>query len=310
MTRRKSRSARYIALGMLATALLAGSASRALAADHVSGIITERLESGFVMQKLDGAAVAVSFTDATRLKAERLRGRPSYSQLVPGLHVRVTCTVNGDGTLTAKEIKYDVADLRIANAIQAGLTPTGQRVQKNASDIQGRQKTLALQQEAIDAQVVGLALQSARLDDADLKIVATSGAVTSTNDRIGRLDQYAVVDSFTVQFPNRSATVPTKYLSPLADFAAKAKAVPGYVVQVQGYASAIGAGRFNQELSQQRADAVTAVLQQRGGIPSSNVFVPAAMGVTGQVGDNHTRQGQAENRRVVVTILQNTGIAQ
>jgi len=295
---------------MLATALLIGSASRAIAADHVIGIITERLDTGFVVQKLDGATVTVSFTEATKFKAERLRGRPSSSQLVPGLHVSVTGTLDGEGRLTAKEIKYDVADLRIANAIQAGLTPTEQRVQKNASDIQGQQKTLAVQQQAIDAQVVGLSMQSARLDDADLKIVATSGAVTSTNDRIGRLDQYAVVDSFTVQFPNARATVPTKYLSQLADFAAKAKAVPGYMVQVQGYASAIGASGFNQELSQQRADAVTAVLQQRGGIPSSNLFVPAAMGVTEQVSDNHTRQGQAENRRVVVTILQNRGIAQ
>lgn len=296
-------------LSLLATTLLVGAESRAMAANQVIGIITERLESGFVMKKLDGTAVTVSLTDATRLKAERLRGKPSSSQLVPGLHVKVKGTLDGEATLTAKEIKYTVEDLRTANAFQAGLTPTEQRLQKNTSDIQGHQKTLALQQQAIDAQVVGLAMQSAKLDDANLKIVATSGEVTKTNDRIGRLDQYTVVDTLTIQFANGRATIPAKYQSQLADFAAKAKAVPGYMVQVQGYASADGSSGFNQELSQRRADAVTAVLQQEGDIPSANLFVPAAMGITGQVGDNHTREGRAENRRVIITILQNNGIA-
>ena len=34
------------------------------------------------------------------------------------------------------------------------------------------------------------------------------------------------------------------------------------------------------------------------------------MGTSDQVGNNTTRKGQAENRRVVVTILQNKGIVQ
>jgi OmpA-OmpF porin, OOP family len=33
------------------------------------------------------------------------------------------------------------------------------------------------------------------------------------------------------------------------------------------------------------------------------------MGITDQVGSNSTAEGQAENRRVVVRILQNKGIA-
>jgi outer membrane protein OmpA-like peptidoglycan-associated protein len=38
-------------------------------------------------------------------------------------------------------------------------------------------------------------------------------------------------------------------------------------------------------------------------------MVPAAMGVSQQVAPNTTAQGQAENRRAVVTLLQNKGIA-
>ena len=81
-------------------------------------------------------------------------------------------------------------------------------------------------------------------------------------------------------------------------------------MQVQGYASAVGSRAFNNNLSQRRAEAVTEILQQQGGIPPTNLSVPAAMGVTNPVGDNHTGTGRAENRRVVVTLLQNEGIAQ
>jgi outer membrane protein OmpA-like peptidoglycan-associated protein len=36
--------------------------------------------------------------------------------------------------------------------------------------------------------------------------------------------------------------------------------------------------------------------------------VPAAMGVSDQVASNSTRDGQAQNRRAVVRVLQNRGI--
>jgi outer membrane protein OmpA-like peptidoglycan-associated protein len=56
-----------------------------------------------------------------------------------------------------------------------------------------------------------------------------------------------------------------------------------------------------------RADAVTAVLQQNG-VPPTNIVVPAAMGVSEQPASNKTKEGQAQNRRTVVTLLQNKGI--
>jgi OOP family OmpA-OmpF porin len=66
---------------------------------------------------------------------------------------------------------------------------------------------------------------------------------------------------------------------------------------------------LNQKLSSERADAVTAILEQQGGIPLTNMLAPGAMGTSHQVGSDQTAEGQAENRRVVVRILQNKGIA-
>ena len=57
-----------------------------------------------------------------------------------------------------------------------------------------------------------------------------------------------------------------------------------------------------------RADAVAAVLSQNG-IPPTKMLVPATMGVSAQVATNQTAKGQSENRRAVVTLLQNKGIS-
>ena len=81
------------------------------------------------------------------------------------------------------------------------------------------------------------------------------------------------------------------------------------MIQVQGYASAVGPNALNQKLSLQRAAAVTSALQQDG-VPPMKLVVPAAMGITDQVATNKTEKGQAENRRTVVTLLQNKGIGE
>src|SRR5262245_19229579 len=64
----------------------------------------------------------------------------------------------------------------------------------------------------------------------------------------------------------------------------------GYAIQIEGHASAVGSEARNQSLSRQRAAAVAAVLSQSG-IPSTQMNVPAAMGVSDQVASNSTRQG-------------------
>jgi OmpA-OmpF porin, OOP family len=59
----------------------------------------------------------------------------------------------------------------------------------------------------------------------------------------------------------------------------------------------------------ERADNVLVFLEQDASIPLTNVLAPGAMGTSGQIASNETAEGQAENRRVVVRILQNKGIA-
>ena len=110
-------------------------------------------------------------------------------------------------------------------------------------------------------------------------------------------------------FANGKATVSKKDKDQLTDFVKQAADTPGYMIEVQGYASTSGSAAMNQKLSAERADAVLAIIQQTGVVPMTRILAPAAMGTSNQISTEHTRTAQAQNRRVVVTIVVNKGIA-
>lgn len=299
----KSTGARALLLPVLALVALLGLASSATADEHVKGTITMRGDNQFTIQTEDGAAILVVLADITEIKLHDDGSKGFAKDLIPGLRVDLEGSYETTNRLIATQIKYSRADLKLAHAIKAGLTPTDQQVQQNSMDIQQHGVTLDQHGQTIQ--------QHGRdLVDHDQRIVGTTGAIANTNTRVSNLDDFNVVETFTVLFPNGRANVPAKYHDQIAELAGRAKQLHGYVVQVQGYASAVGSRSVNEALSMRRADAVTALLAQRGGIPPTNIVMPAAMGISEQVAENKTRAGQAQNRRVVVTILQNKGIAE
>ena len=81
------------------------------------------------------------------------------------------------------------------------------------------------------------------------------------------------------------------------------------MIQVEGYASSVGSASLNQKLSQDRSANVTNILLQQGHVPLTRMLAPGAMGESNQVGNDKTAEGQAENRRVVIRVLQNKGVA-
>lgn len=226
--------------------------------------------------------------------------------LVPGLEVKVDGSYDGDHKLVAKKVEFSRTSMRTANQIDAGLEPVNSKVaaQQDAimsarRDIEGTQADIAASKQQIAANA-----QTEQQDSSQAK-----QAIGQTNGRIGQLDQYEEKTSLTVNFKNGSAMVSKTDKEQLEDFIKTAADTPGFMVQVQGYASAVGSPTVNQRLSNERADAVLTIIQQSGAIPLTRILAPAAMGTTNQVADNHSRAGQAQNRRVVVTILVNKGIS-
>lgn len=108
---------------------------------------------------------------------------------------------------------------------------------------------------------------------------------------------------------NGSTAVEAQYKQQLQKLAQQAKAVTAYVLLVEGYASKVGSVALNQKLSAERAENVTTYLEQQCGIPLTSMLAPGAMGTSKQVASDATTEGQAENRRVVVKILQKKGVA-
>lgn len=284
--------------------------SPARADENLRGVISSRGDGTFVLETDGATSLIVIVNDSTTIKRTNgiVARTVSAANLMPGLRVHVEGDYEGPTRFVAERISFSQSDLKIARAIEAGLANTDKRSVANQQQIS--EQTLALLQHdrSLTAQGQRIASHDDLIAANAERIVGTSGAIAATNVRIGNLDDYESVSSITVYFANGSARIAKKYRSELEQFAARATAGDGYVVQVQAYASAVGSAARNQALSQQRTDAVTAVLHQQG-VPPTSMVAPAAMGTMGQVAPNTTSKGQQANRRAVVTLLRNTGVA-
>jgi len=300
---------RIVLVSLLAAGL--GLSSAAFADDHVRGVIAGRGSDGTVMvQTDDSQTIFVVLADATKVR--RIDGtrsiRMSSASLMPGLRVDVEGRYDGENHFIAERVNFKRADLKIAMAVQSGISATEERSLANEQRIEQHTQTLRQHGATLDQYGQLIETQRGQIAANADKVVATTGALEAANARIAALDDYNVISSVTVYFPNGKASIAPKYKTQLRQLAEQAKGVEGYLVQVRAFASAVGSSALNQQLSLQRADAVTAVLHHSGVNPT-RVVVPAAMGTTEQVASNNTAKGQAENRRAIVTLLQNKGVA-
>ena len=306
MTQGKAHRFAFVAsLSLIVLALLSTAVSAQTA--KVEGLIKGRNGDTMILQTSDSPKLIVLLTDSTEvgqvqglLKARRKQ--MSMAALVPGLAVQVEGTYNDQNQLVAKLVKFKGNDLEQAQAIQAGLHETEKTTQQN-------QEELAKQNALLQAQNEALRQQQAQLTEQQQKIAANKAAIDAAVARFGQLDDYYIFDEVTVYFGNGQVKVDPKYNPLLLALAQKATSINGYMIQVKGYASSVGSVTLNQKLSEDRANNVTNILMQQGHVPLTRMLAPGAMGESRQVGNDKTAEGQAENRRVVVRVLQNKGIA-
>jgi outer membrane protein OmpA-like peptidoglycan-associated protein len=266
----------------------------------IEGVIKARRGETMILSTSASPSVPVYLTDSTNvgqvqglLKARRKE--MSMAALIPGLKVKVEGTYNEQHQLIATSVAFKGNDLEDAQKIEAGMHETKEELQKQKQELQTQNE--ALQQ------------HQAQLAEHQEKIAANKAAVDAAVARFGQLDDYYIFDEVTIYFANGKTTVDPQYVPQLLALTEKAKAIEGYVVEVKGYASSVGSVALNQQLSEDRADAVTNILVQQGHIPLTRMLAPGAMGESHQIGEDKTEKGQAENRRVVVRLLQNKGIA-
>jgi outer membrane protein OmpA-like peptidoglycan-associated protein len=248
----------------------------------------------------ESPAVVVLLTDNTKVGQvqgvfKARRKQMSMAALIPGLAIKVEGNYNEQNQLVAKSISFKGNDLQQAEAIQAGLHETKEEGRQNKEQLERQNAELKAQNEA--------------LQQHQQQIEANKAAIDAAIARFGQLDDYYIFDELTIYFDNGKVKVEPKYVPQLVALAEKAKPIDGYMIEVKGYASSVGSTELNQQLSEDRADGVTEILLQQCHIPLTRMLAPGAMGESHQIGNDRTAEGQAENRRVVVRVLQNKAIA-
>jgi len=291
----------------LAALLSFGGAAAAAQTAKAQGLVTGRSGDTMTVQTPDSSKVVVVLTDDTQVAQiqgifKARRKQMSMAALIPGLQVQVEGSYNAQNQLVASSVKFKGNDLEDAQTIQAGLQPAKEQIQQSQQELEQQKAALERQQQEMQE-------QQQQMAEAQAKIDANKAAIEAANKRFGQLDDYNIMDEVTVYFANGKVALDPKYQPQLLQLAEKAKTITAYTIQVKGYASSVGSVSLNQQLSEDRASNVTQFLQQQGHIPLTNMLAPGAMGESRQVGTDKTAEGQAQNRRVVVRVLQNKGIA-
>ena len=292
------RTIRAVCLLLCGAALL--SATALAQSVKVEGLIKARNGDTMILQTSQAPNLPVLLTDNTQVGQvqgvfKARRKEMSMAALIPGLAVKVEGTYNDQNQLVAASVSFKGNDLEQAQKIEAGMHETRLQAEQNKAELEKHKAELQKQNVALQQQ--------------QEQITANKAAIDAATARFGQLDDYYILDEVTVYFANGKVKVDPSYRPKLIALAEKAKTVNGYVIEIKGYASSAGDVALNQQLSEDRADEVVNILIQEGHIPLTRVLAPGAMGESHQVGRDTTAEGQAQNRRVVVRVLQNKAIA-
>jgi OOP family OmpA-OmpF porin len=307
-------NARKIAdLGGKSLLVLSFLSAQMFAQEKIQGMIKARSAATIILETKVQPYVNVILQDNTKVAQNEglLKVRKttmSTAALIPGLQIDVEGYRDAHGMFIAKSITFNGNDLERAYAIQAGLSETDARSKATQEETAKHAAELEKQNEALKAQNATLQQHQAELAEHDKKIAANKALIAANTARFGQLDDYYIYDEVTILFANGKTNVDLKYISPLKALAEKASTVEGYMIQVKGFASASGSAALNQKLSQERAASVSDILLQQGHVPLSRMLAPGAMGES-QAKEAATPADEAADRKVVVRVLQNKGIA-
>lgn len=103
-----------------------------------------------------------------------------------------------------------------------------------------------------------------------------------------------------ILFDTGKSNLKPQAASNITEMASILKKYPENIVTVKGYTDDQGSAAINEKLSRERAAAVQSQLIA-GGVPANTVSI-IGMGPASPIGDNKTKEGRAQNRRVEVEI--------
>jgi len=125
---------------------------------------------------------------------------------------------------------------------------------------------------------------------------------TQVQQTIDSMDSPQTVKTETVLFKFNRSKLSDEEKAKLDALQQTVASLKYYSVEVTGYTDKTGPVAYNLDLSRKRADAVVRYLTENDKVPLVRVHV-LGYGEDMPTGDNHSRAGRKENRRVEVKIL-------
>ena len=172
-----------------------------------------------------------------------------------------------------------------------------------------------------------------RVDSVEKQVEQNQTAIRDTNDRVGRTEEHVTKVSKTAQealeraeaagklaqgkllyetvltdsdvhFAFDKAELSDEAKAALDEFATDLKSrYTNVYIEIQGHTDSVGPEDYNEKLGLERAESVRRYLNRAQQLPLHRMSV-ISYGETAPVADNDTREGRAQNRRVVLVVLQ------
>ena len=185
-------------------------------------------------------------------------------------------------------------DKKIADA-QAQTSKKIESVEGQIEDLQNKQKATDANLAATNVRVeeLGKEAQDALKRAQEAGVLAKGKVVFQQTFREDR-----------VNFKTNSYDLNKDSQAALDDFAGKVKALnEQYFIEIQGHPDATGGAKVNDDLGQRRADTVRRYLSRQDSVPLNRMST-ISYGDTLPVAPNKTKKGRAQNRRVVLVVLE------
>ena len=144
---------------------------------------------------------------------------------------------------------------------------------------------------------------AAAAKDVDGKVVTVNNRVSAVEAASRRLIYEVTLSEDQGNFAFNKTDLPDAAKARLDQMVTDLKADPkGIFIEIEGHTDNIGGNEINQRIGLERAEAVKRYLYEQHQVPLHKINV-ISYGEDKPVAPNNTRDGRAQNRRVVVKIL-------
>jgi outer membrane protein OmpA-like peptidoglycan-associated protein len=200
-----------------------------------------------------------------------------------------------DAELEAKarhEAEREAAEAvrRAAEAEKRAHAAEEDRIAAESAKLDAERSRIAAEHEAADAR---LARESAR---ADLR--EAMATITAVRESARGL----IVSLPNILFATDRAELKPEGREALAKISGILQVAEGYSLSIEGHTDSVGAGDYNQDLSERRAASVREYLVQQG--LSNRDITAKGMGESQPVASNDTSSGRQTNRRVEIVVVE------